>query len=262
MDHLPFTVDQIQFYILVFVRISATIALLPIFGSQQIPYQLKVGLSLILSVILFSSIMSTHPQIPQAMSIGLLMLLIVKEAMVGLAIGFAASFIFTAVQFAGRLVDTEIGFGMVELIDPFSDEMVTTLGQLQVIIFTILFLLFNGHYFLLLAIQKSFQLIPLMGSHIFGGPVSMHITDMINNIFVLAIRFSAPIYVTLILTELALGVVARTAPQINIFFVGLPLKIVVGLGTAIIVLPMLASLFRSMIEALMQDIWRLLYLMA
>jgi len=262
VDQLPFTLEQIQFYILIFVRISAIVALLPIFGSQMIPYQLKVGLSLLLSVILFSSIMSTHPQIPQTLSIGLLILLIVKEVMVGLAIGFAASFIFTAVQFAGRLIDTEIGFGFVELVDPFTDEMVTVFGQLQVMIFTIIFLLFNGHYFLLLAIQKSFEIIPLMGMHIAGGPVSQHITTMITNVFILAIKFSAPIYVTLILTEMALGVVARTAPQINIFFVGMPLKIVIGLLAAIIVFPTLATLFRSMIEALIQDIWRLLYLMA
>lgn len=262
MDQLPFSLEQIQFYILIFVRISAIVALLPIFGSQAIPYQLKVGLSLLLSVILFSSIMSTHPQIPQPLSIGLLILLVVKEVMVGLTIGFAASFIFTAVQFAGRLIDTEIGFGFVELVDPFTDEMVTVFGQLQVLIFTIIFLLFNGHYFLLLAIQRSFEIIPLMGMHMAGGPVSEHITTMISNVFVLAIKFSAPIYVTLILTEMALGVVARTAPQINIFFVGMPLKIIIGLVTAIIVLPMLVSLFRSMIEALIQDIWRLLYLMA
>jgi flagellar biosynthetic protein FliR len=89
-----------------------------------------------------------------------------------------------------------------------------------------------------------------------------HIISLIANIFVLAVKFAAPIYITLIVTELALGVVARTVPQINIFFVGMPLKIVIGLWTAILALPMLASLFKRVVEVLVQDIWRLLYLMA
>ena len=92
--------------------------------------------------------------------------------------------------------------------------------------------------------------------------MTMHIITMISNIFILALKFSAPVYVTLFLTELALGVVARTVPQINIFFVGMPLKIIVGLGATILALPMLSVLFRKTVELLIQDIWRLLYLMA
>ena len=98
--------------------------------------------------------MSAGPEIAHPFSVGTFILMIVKEVAVGLGIGFVASLLFTAVQFAGRLIDTEIGFGFVELIDPFTDEPVTVLGQLQVILFTILFLLFNGHYFLYLRYRR------------------------------------------------------------------------------------------------------------
>lgn len=262
MELIPFSLDQVEYFLLVFVRIVTTVSLLPVFGSYAIPVQLKVALSLILTIIIFNSVMSAGPEIAHPFSVGTFILMIVKEVAVGLGIGFVASLLFTAVQFAGRLIDTEIGFGFVELIDPFTDEPVTVLGQLQVILFTILFLLFNGHYFLLLAIQKSFELIPLTGAHFPSGKLAFHVTSLVGNIFILALKFSAPIYVTLVLTELSLGVVARTVPQINIFFVGLPLKITVGLGAAIMVLPLLASLFRQMVEGLIQDIWRLLFLMA
>ncbi len=262
MDWVPFTVDQIQFFLLIFVRISTVIALIPIFGSQQVPPQIKVAISLILSVIIFPAVMSFKPQFPQAFSIGLFFLLVCKEAMVGLIIGFITSFLFAAVQLAGQLIDTEIGFGFVEVADPFTQESITVLGQFQIVIFTILFLLFNGHYFLLLAIQKSFELLPLFSAHLPDGKESFHVTALVGNIFVIALRFAAPIYVTLILTEMALGVVARTVPQINIFFVGMPLKIGIGLWVMIIVLPMLGTLFKQTVEVLMQDIWKLLYLMA
>lgn len=262
MELIPFNVDQVIFFLLIFVRISTIIALLPVFGSWSVPSQLKIGLSLLLAVILFGTVMSTGINTAIQFSPGLLILLIMKEVMVGLAIGFVSSMLFTAVQFAGSLIDNEMGFGFVEVVDPFTDEPITVLGQFQVIIFTILFLLFNGHYFLILAIQKSFELVPLMGVNFSGDKMMAHIITMISNIFILGLKFSAPVYVTLFLTELALGVIARTVPQINIFFVGMPLKIIVGIGATILALPMLSVLFRKTVELLIQDIWRLLYLMA
>lgn len=262
MDTLPFTVDQAGFFFLVLVRVATIIQLLPIFGSQSIPVQIKIGFSLILTVLLFPAVMLSNPQIDQLLTFPFTLLLVVREVLIGLAIGYTASLLFTAVQFAGKLVDTEMGFAFVELVDPFTNEPVTVWGQLQIILFTILFLVMNGHYFFILAIQKSFEVLPLMAGHLPDGRVITHLLGITGSIFVLALKFSAPIYVTLILTEVALGVVARTVPQMNIFFVGMPLKIVVGLGAAVLSLPMLITLFKFTVEGLVQDIWRLLYLMA
>jgi len=262
VDFIPFGVEQIEYFLLIFVRIVTIIALLPVFGSQQIPLQIKIGLSLLLSVILFSCIMENSTPLQDQFSLTVFALLVIKEVMVGLIMGFVSSFLFTAVQFAGRMVDTEMGFGFVELADPFTDEPTTVLGQLQVILFTILFLLINGHYFFMIAVQRSFEIVPLTNIHFSEGRLAVQITTLIGNIFIVALKFAAPVYVTLFLTELALGVVARTVPQINIFFVGMPLKIAIGLGTTILVLPMLASLFKNVVEVLIQDIWRILFLMA
>ena len=147
-------------------------------------------------------------------------------------------------------------------IDPFSNAAGTVSGQFLIIIFSIIFLLINGHYFLLLAIQKSFEVIPLFNAHMPTGSVANLLVSMVANVFVMAFRLSAPVFSVLVLTSLSLGIVARTVPQINIFFVGLPLKIGLGLTTLAIVLPAMAMIFRSMFEKLIQDIWRLLYLMA
>jgi flagellar biosynthetic protein FliR len=113
MELIPFNVDQVIFFLLIFVRISTIIALLPVFGSWSIPFQLKIGLSLLLAVILFGSVMSTGIDTTIPFSPGLFIMLIIKEVMVGLAIGFVSSMLFTAVQFAGLLIDTEMGFGFV-----------------------------------------------------------------------------------------------------------------------------------------------------
>jgi flagellar biosynthetic protein FliR len=263
MTGLVISLDQIQYYLLMFVRVITMLALLPIFGANYVPVQIKAGLGLLLTSVLFSvQLAAGLPEFPGTFSLALFMLLVVKEALVGLAVGFASSFLFTAVQFAGRLTDTEMGFGFVEVVDPFTEEQVTVLGQFQVILFTILFLLINGHYFMLITVQRSFDLIPLFSAVFPGGPMTEHITGMIANIFILGLKLAAPVFVTLLLTQMALGIVARTLPQMNIFFVGLPLKICIGMGTMLVVLPMLASLFRKMAEWIIQDIWKLLYLMS
>ena len=262
MTTLPFTPDQAGLFFLVFVRVVSILALVPIFGSQTVPPQLKVAFALILTALLFVPSVTAGVSFGQQFSLPFFGLLVVKEVMVGIAVGYVASMLFTALQFAGKLVDTEMGFGFVELMDPNTSESVTVWGQLQVILFTILFLSINGHYFMLLAIQRSFELIPLTAATLPGGKVAFHLTALTGGIFATALKFAAPIYVTLILSEVALGAVARTVPQINIFFVGMPLKIGIGLGTAILVLPMLMTLFRATVEKLVQDIWRLLFLMA
>lgn len=265
MDQLPFSVDTIEAFLLVFTRVATMLALFPIFGATTVPPQAKVGLSLIIALLVFVATPGLHTvAIPAAYgpSVPLLFLLIVKEVLVGLTIGFASAFLFAAVQFAARLIDMEMGFGMVDLIDPMSEDSITVMGQLWIIVFTILLLLINGHYFFILAIEKSFTVIPLACAQMQFGPVASHFSDMVGEIFVLSIKMSAPVYVTLILTEMTLGIVARTAPQINIYFVGLPGKILIGIVTTVIAFPMLAGLFRKIFEGMMGDIWSILYLLA
>jgi flagellar biosynthesis protein FliR len=263
MDQLPFSVDTIEAFILVFARIATMLAMFPIFGATTVPPQVKVGLSLIIALLVFTATPALHT-IPAeyGASVPLLFLLIVKEIAVGLTIGFASAFLFAVVQFAARLIDMEMGFGMVDLIDPMSEESITVMGQLWIVVFTIVLLLINGHYFFLLAIEKSFSVIPLAGAHLQFGPIASHFSDMVGEIFILSIKMSAPVYVTLILTEMTLGIVARTAPQINIYFVGLPGKILIGIATTVIAFPMLAGLFRNIFEGMMNDIWSILYLLA
>jgi flagellar biosynthetic protein FliR len=237
------------------------ISLLPIVGSETVPSQLKAGLSFMLAILLFSQVpVAEHTAL--LFSLPTFILLVVKELFVGLTIGFASSFLFAAVQFAGKIIDSNIGLTMVEIVDPFTSSMVSITGQFKIIIFSMLFLVINGHYFMLIAIQKSFVYIPLCGAHMPTGGVMNQLVTMGADIFVLAIKLSAPIFAVLFLMEISLGIVARTVPQINIFFVGLPLKIGVGLATLAIVLPSLGFMFRVMTDGLVKDIWKLLYLMA
>lgn len=261
MDVLTYTTNQIQLFLLAYVRIVTIMALIPIFGSTSIPVLFRAGLSLAICFILFPLIQQ-HATIQPPATTGLFIFRLITEIFVGLIVGFIATMLFTGVQFAGYLVDSLTGFSFVELVDPFSEETATVFGQLNVLLFTVIFLLINGHYFMLIAIQKTFEIIPLYGVAIPGGKLAAFVTSQTGALFTIAFKLSAPVFVTLMITQVALAVVARTVPQINVFFVGIPLNIAVAFGTTIIVLPSMISLFRGIFERLMQDIWRLLYLMA
>ena len=262
MDSALFTSNTIQLFLLVFVRIAGMIFLLPVFGATNVPITIKIGLSAVLTVLCFP-LMALKGPVALPPHIIMFVIMVLKEIAIGLIIGFAASLLFTVIQFAGHLADSQMGFTFVELVDPFTDMPVTTLGQFQILIFTILFLLLNGHYFLLLAIQKSFEVIPLGGaSHLFAGRTLEQLIVMTGDIFVLAMRLAAPVFSILLVTTVALGIVSRTVPQLNIFFMGMPISIIVGLGMTILTLPMLAHLFKTMVESMTTDIVKLFYLMA
>jgi len=166
------------------------------------------------------------------------------------------------VQFAGLLIDRQMGFAMVSMIDPTTEQDVTFSGQFLLVIFTMVFLITNSHYFLVLAMQKSFELIPLLGVGVPSNSLLSYFGAMAGGLFVLSIQLAAPVFVVLVLSSIALGIIARTVPQINIFFVGLPLKIGVGVITIVIALPALSGIFRALTQRLVEDIWKLLYLMA
>ncbi|MBD3390419.1 MAG: flagellar biosynthetic protein FliR [Chitinivibrionales bacterium] len=254
-------IEHIQMFILVFVRVTAMLSLLPVLGSQNIPVQLKAGFAFLLSVLVFP--LATLDYAGQTtLALPLFVVSIIKETFVGIVIGFATTFLFAAVQFAGLLIDRQMGFALVRLVDPTTQQAVTFSGQFQLVLFTMVFLLMNGHYFLILAIQKSFELIPLLGVQVPAGNLAAFFSGMVANVFVLAIRLAAPVFVVLVLSTLGLAVVARTVPQINIFFVGLPLKIGLGIITTFIALPVITNIFKAMTHNLIEDIWRLLHLMA
>ncbi len=262
MNPADFTSEKIQIFLLVFVRITAIISLLPVFGSSSVPFQLKAGFSFLLAILLFPLLPPVTPDQILSFLLPNFLFMVVKEVFVGITIGFASTFLFATVQFAGRLLDTQMGFAMVRLMDPFSDAPATVSGQFQVLVFSILFLLINGHYFLLIALQKSFDIIPLLSVNMPSENVADFLISMTADIFTLAIRLAAPVFTVLVLCSLSLGIVARTVPQINIFFVGLPMKIGVGIITLTIVLPSLAAIFKTMVENIIRDLWKLLYLMA
>ncbi|WP_177505381.1 flagellar biosynthetic protein FliR [Anaerosinus sp.] len=236
MDIFEIIQNQMGIFLLVLTRISGIFIMSPFLGSRNIPMVIRVGCALAISLVLFPVLSQESQSIVLPQNLIIYTLVIFSELFVGWIIGFVASLAFSAIHMAGQLLDMQIGFGVVNVLDPTSGQQVPIVGSFKYNLATIVFLVSNSHHMLLSSLFDSFHLIPVMGAHIKPEIVTL-IVDMIWAVFVIAIKISIPILVAIILTDVGLGILARTMPQMNIFVVGIPAKIFVGLFVLSFALP-------------------------
>jgi flagellar biosynthesis protein FliR len=253
------TVDQLLLFLMAFIRIATMIAVFPVLGSRSTPTTVKAGLSLILTMIMFPLLAPRVVDIPTGiMSFSIVA---IKEVLVGLILGFAAGIFFGIIQYGSRIIDQEMAFTFSETVDPLTDAQVTPIAQLNMIVFTIVFLILGGHRIFIQAMAHSFEVIKIGNVHFAAGPLSEHLIKMTAEIFDLGLRFAAPVMVSLIISTAALGIIARTVPQLNIFIVGIPLKIGLGFILIIVCLPTFFRFFEGLMQTLYYDLFTLVKLM-
>lgn len=250
------TESQFIGFFLSFIRIAALISIAPIFGSQAIPAQVKVFLALFLSVTMLPAI-KEQPQLETITLLGLLPL-IFKEVVLGLFLGFNAKFIFESYQFAGRMVSTQMGLGMANLVDPESGSPVTPIGNIYTLFIVIVFLFLNGHHLLISALYKSFEISPATSYKFALAGAQWEMVALFNELFIVGIKLAAPSMATLFLIEVCMGIMARIVPQMNIFFIGLPIRLGVGLFIVIASLPMYYLFFSNHLVEWKHDIFTII----
>lgn len=248
--------SYIPTFMLVFARVLAFFVTLPLFSYRTIPTMFKIGFSFFLSLVIVSNMGSTFIQVDHVF-----IFLLLKEVLVGLLIGLIAFIILSAVQIAGGFIDFQMGFAVANVIDPQTGAQSPLIGQ-YFYIFALLFLLsVNGHYLLIDGIINSYQFIPLEAFIDFSELFSEFIIKTFNKMFVIAFQMAIPLVGCLFLVDVALGIIARTVPQLNVFVVGLPLKIAVSFTVLLffiaIYIMLTRMLFETMFEA-MRDLMLIL----
>lgn len=243
--------NDLPIFMLVFVRMSSFFMAAPVFMTRDVPVPFKVGMAFFMSLLAFS-----YSDMPEEMAMNSeFWLLIFKEALVGLSIGFVAAILLYAIQIAGIFIDMQIGFAMAAMFDPQSGIQTPLTGRFKYY-FAILFLLaLNGHHLLLQGMFYSLEWIavdewiPAMGD----GRLSAFLVQTFTRMFTIAFMIAIPISGALFLVDVALGIVAKTVPQMNVFVVGLPLKILANFMIMLVVLPgfffILRKLFADMVES-------------
>jgi flagellar biosynthetic protein FliR len=248
---------MIQAAVLIFVRVGAILLTAPLFSSGSIPVHVKVGLSFMLAVIVFPLVSVNEGFTLPLISLGVAM---AGEVLIGVIIGFTARLLFAAVQLAGQLVGFQMGFGIVNVIDPQTSAQVSIIAQFENIITLLTFLALNAHHWFIMAIAKSFEVVPLL-TFSFTNSLMEALVQLSCDMFVVAAKVAAPIIAILLFTSVALGLLARTVPQMNIFIVGFPLKLAIGLLAVGLTLPLLSTILRNLFRGLGEDMFVLMKLM-
>lgn len=251
--------NALPLLLLIFARLISFIATMPIFSYRTIPAPVKIGLAAVLALLVDVTILESQT-VPLD---GRFVLLLLKEILVGLSMGFVAGIITYGVQLAGAFIDMQIGFAIANVISPESGVPTPLTGQFLYLLQLLFFLGVNAHHMLINGILSSFQMIPVTDLSVaFGsGSTVEFVVRVTAQMFLIAAQLALPIVGCLFLVDVAVGLVARTVPQVNVFVVGLPLKVVAGFAVMLVVFPSLIGLFRIIFESMtsiFSDFMRLL----
>ncbi len=218
--------ERFRIYLLVLMRVVIVLFLLPIFSTKIFPTLTKVAFAMVLSLLLYSVVQIDVTRFPMnAIDTGRL---IIMELMIGLTLGLCIRFFFAIVQFAGQIVGFQMGFAMINVVDPQTGSNVSIMDQLGYWVCVLVFLTMNGHHIMFLSMIDSFSVVPI-GFFMLQKVMVVKMLSLGADVFVLGIKIGAPIIAALVLTSCAFGLVARFSPQMNVMIVAFPLKILVGL---------------------------------
>jgi flagellar biosynthetic protein FliR len=234
-------------------RVSGLMVSAPFFKSDAIPMQMKIILTIILATIMTQTFWKDQPAID--FHLWYMALLVMKEFFVGLIIGFSVNAVFWAARFAGGLLDFEMGYQTAILFN--SDDTPTMLGELNEMITLMIFIFINGHHFLIEGLYASVRAIPLTKFEITESTITL-LTRLSTTILMIGIKMAAPVLVALFLTTLGLVLLARVAPQTNIFILSFQLKIVVGLLVLITSFPLFVMVTKYALQSMESEVMKII----
>jgi flagellar biosynthetic protein FliR len=243
-----FNVLDFELWVFIFIRVSFMVFLMPVIGTAQVPARVKVGITLFLSLIIFSVLPESVYSLPS--TVAGFAVLAIRELFVGIVMGFAASLLFIGLNIAGRMIDHNTGFTMIQNMNPLTDSNESVVGQMKVILFSLILIVTGGHLFFIRIISDSFNAIPLLKVNVDMTGITQVLLNLSREAFIYGLKLSAPIMVPLLMATTGLAVVAKIMPQMNVWLVGMPMKIFVGLLTFVFVLPLLWEVFKKQLDSI------------
>lgn len=243
--------NAIGIFLISLVRFSGFFLNIPVYSETIIPMQVKAGLSALCALLILPHMLLTQtlPELT-VLEYGLMA---IKELALGFSLGYMVLVIISALRLGGQIIGMQIGFSFVQVADPTSNQGLGIISEFFQLAGSLTFLFVGGHLLILKAFFNSFQLVPLAGLHITGSIVE-EIVMYSRMIFVCGLQIAMPIIAVILIGDVALGIIARTVPKMNIFQVGFSLKILGGLTVLIILMPYLGDLIRHLIGISMDEI--------
>ncbi len=226
--------EKLLAFFMVLTRISAFVLVVPVFSSQSIPVRIKAATTLLLTIFIF---IVKAPYVSVASgSVLQIILLLGIEATYGLALGLIVALVFGVVGLYGRIVERQMGLALAEVIDPMTGERAQPLSMLLDMLFIIMFLAANGHHLFILTISRSYDVFSA-GTMPSISVLTAGVMDAGSTMFIAALRLAAPLLAAFLLLLVALGVMARVSPEMNILFISLPMRVGLGLIMTMVFIP-------------------------
>ena len=247
MQQLQIPTQILIIYILLHLRFIGMMFSSPIFTATMAPAPFRYIFAVLLTACSVGIIKNEY--IPTIFLNGAITLgiLSVREIFIGIALGFISALPLYALQVAGELTGTAMGFSMAQVMDPTTQSQTSILGQLNFLVAIWLYFRWNGHLIMVRAVIESLKLVPL-GQISFLPVTDLSLGKWLQELFILSVRMVLPFYCALVLSDVGLGFLARTVPQMNIFVVGLPVKVMLGFMVLAIVLPLTMDLIFTRFE--------------
>lgn len=239
---------------LIFIRVLGFAVAAPFFKNAAIIPQVKVFLALLIAIMINNEFWHEQPVIE--FHLWYIVLLVIKEFTVGLIIGFSANLVFYAATFAGGLIDIDMGYQTSLLFD-INSTTPTLVGTLKEMIVLMLFLIMNGHHHIIEAVYASLRAVPITTFEVTASTVTL-LTKFATNVMIIGIKLAAPILIALFCTNLSLALLARVAPQTNIFILSFQLKVAVGLVMLFISVPLIIYVSKWALGSLQETTFQIL----
>ncbi|MBO5509715.1 MAG: flagellar biosynthetic protein FliR [Lachnospiraceae bacterium] len=240
---------KLEAFLLVYVRCAAFCVTAPLFSHQSVNRKLRVLIAFFIALSIFTPMELALPVYDTVLEFTIL---VVKEALVGLSIGFVARFVMSIIVMAGEFIDREMGFTMSTNFDQSQGAMVTITAELYDKMVYLIILITNMHLFILKAIAQSFELIPVGHPNIHFAYMYTTVIGFIGEYFSIGFRIAMPIFIGIMMLNVILGVLAKSSPQMNMFAVGMQLKVLCGLGVFSVTLMFIPNITDYLVER-MQD---------
>lgn len=235
MDFFTLAQDHAAVFLLMLTRCSGIFMIAPFFGSLNIPVTIRAAAAFAFTLVLFPVVDGLGTVVAPS-SVWAFAGSVLAELFIGWLIGFVAYVCFSAIHMAGKVMDMQVGFAVVNVMDPTSGQQIPLIGSLLYNLGIIVFLVTNGHHVIITALAESFRMVPLAAMQP-NLSLTMLLVDFTNGIFVTGMKIAMPVTFAILLVNVALGILARTMPQMNIFVVGIPLQLMVGVGVLSMLLP-------------------------
>lgn len=240
MLHYSFTYSDLEYFLLILVRILSFVYIIPFFSFGNVPARFRLGLSVVLSVLLYG-VLNPHDTIVYS-SVMEYALIVMKEAMTGIVIGLGVGLCTAIISITGAVADMEVGFSMVTVMDPATNEQTTITGTLYEYLIIIILIMSGMYEYIIRALAESYTLIPVNGAVFSQDKLLNAAISFMGQYLSVGFQICLPVFAAILLLDVVLGIMAKVSPQMNMFAVGLQLKILAGLLIIMITINLLPTM--------------------